>query len=276
MQGPPVKSLVPPGKCQFLEDPIQVPLIERTQISPTSSLLRYGLPDSSQPLNLSTCACILATAEIDGEQIARKYTPISTNADIGTFDLLVKNYGQVGRMSRYLDEMALGGMVSFKHIPQNVKRQAPFPYKKIGMLAGGTGIAPMIQALHAILGETDDGTSGGPTTTTTVSLIYGSRVEEEILGRELLHKWAADYPDKFTLIDVLSEEPEGSDWKGARGFPDKDLLAKYLPKPDEEDIQIFVCGPPPMYKALSGAKKDKELSGLLEEMGFTMEQVYKM
>jgi cytochrome-b5 reductase len=87
--------------------------------------------------------------------------------------------------------------------------------------------------------------------------------------------WAADHPDRFTLIDVLSQEPADSDWKGARGRVGKELIAKYLPGPDEEDIQIFICGPPLMYNTLTGPREDKELSGLLKEMGYKSEQVYK-
>jgi cytochrome-b5 reductase len=269
MKGPPVKALVPPGKCQFTDQPVEVALLESTQVSPTSAVLRFGLPDPTKPLNLSTCACILATAEMSGgEQITCPYTPISTNALTGSFDLLVKHYGPTANMSKYMHEMKPGDKIAFKHIGPNVKMQAPFPYKKIGMLVGGTGVTPMTQALHAILGEA---ASDGP----HVSMIYGSRNQEDILGKELLHKWAADHPDRFTLVDVLSEEPKDSDWKGARGYPTKELIAKYLPGPDEEDIQIFVCGPPPMYNALTGPREDKELSGLLKEMGYKSEQVYK-
>jgi cytochrome-b5 reductase len=263
-----VKALVPPGKCQFTDELIEVALIERTQVSPTSAVLRFGLPDPTKPLNLSTCACILATATMNGEQITRPYTPISTNAEAGHFDVLVKHYGPTAHMSKYMHEMKPGDKLAFKHIGPNVKLQAPFPFKKIGMLVGGTGMTPMTQALHAILGEDE---ADGP----HVSMIYGSRNQEDILGKELLQKWATDYPDRFTLVDVLSDEPKDSDWKGARGFPNKELIAKYLPAPHEEDIQIFICGPPPMYNALTGPREDKELSGLLKEMGYKTEDVYK-
>jgi cytochrome-b5 reductase len=266
MKGPPVQALVPPGMCQFGPEATEVALIERTQVSPTSAVLRFGLPDSSKPLNLSTCACLLAVAEMDGDVITRPYTPISTNHEIGHFDLIIKNYGLQANMSKYMHGMLPGDKIKFKHVEGNVKMQAPFPYKKIGMLVGGTGMSPMTQALHAILGDN--------TTGVEVTMIYGSRNQDDILGKELLHEWAAA-SDKFTLVDVLSEEPKDSDWKGARGFPNKELIAKHLPGPNEADIQIFICGPPPMYNALTGPREDKELGGLLKEMGYKTEQVYK-
>jgi len=268
LQGAPIKSLVPIGQCQFNDEPIQVPLIERTRVSPTSSVLRFGLPDGTKPLNLSTCACILATADIGGESVTRPYTPISTNVDVGYFDMLIKDYGEGAKMSRHMHEIAPGDKIAFKHIKFNVKMQAPFPYKKIAMLVGGTGITPFIQALHAMLGETD---GSGP----VVTVLYGSRVQEDILGDALLQEWAKNYPEKFTLVNVLSHEPEDSTWKGVRGYPNKALIEEHFPKPDEMDIQIFICGPPPMYNALSGPREDKELGGLLKEMGYSAEQVYK-
>jgi cytochrome-b5 reductase len=144
----------------------------------------------------------------------------------------------------------------------------PFPYKKIAMLVGGTGISPVIQVLHANLGETDGSSP-------VVTVLYGSRVQEDILANALLQEWAKNYTENFTVVNVLSEEPEDSTWKGVRGHPNKALIEEHFPKPDEEDIQIFICGPPPMYNALSGPHGDKELGGLLKEMGYSAEQVYK-
>ena len=60
----------------------------------------------------------------------------------------------------------------------------------------------------------------------------------------------------------------------------KELLKTVLPEPKEGDkIKIFVCGPPGMYKAISGMKKSPmdqgELDGILKELGYDKEQVYK-
>ena len=141
LQGLPVKSLVPTGQCQFTDTPTAVPLLGKFTVSKTTSVLRFGVPKTDEPLNLSTCACLLAIAEINGETVVRPYTPISTNAAVGYFDLLVKNYGPTAKMSHYLCDILEPNqvLVSFKHIPFNVKIQAPFPFKTVGMIVGGTG-----------------------------------------------------------------------------------------------------------------------------------------
>lgn len=132
LSGAPTKALVPPGQCQFSDDFVSVPLLERIPVTSSSSVLRFGLPDSSAPLNLSTCACILAKAEIGGEAVIRPYTPISTNALTGCFDLLVKDYGPTAKMSRLMcEDLKIGETLEFKHISANVKIQAPFKAKKV-------------------------------------------------------------------------------------------------------------------------------------------------
>jgi hypothetical protein len=139
MTGPPVAALVPPGECQFGQEFTAVPLMQRFPVSKTSSVLRFGLPDPGKSLQLSTCACILANANIDGEDVTRPYTPISMNAAKGHFDLLIKNYGETAKMSRHMHEIQPGDQINFKHIQFNVKIQAPFDYDHIFMIVGGTG-----------------------------------------------------------------------------------------------------------------------------------------
>lgn len=270
LQGPPVSALVPPGKCQFTSERQSAVLLERVQVSPTSSVLRFALPDKDRPLDLSTCACILAHSSIDGEDVTRPYTPISTNRQVGSFDLLVKNYGETAKMSRKLHEIRPGDdSIHFSHVDANVKLQAPFRYEFIGMLVGGTGITPMIQALHAILGD--------KSCSTKVCMLYGSRVRDDILARELLHRWAREYPDRFTCIDVLSDEPSDSDWSGHRGYIDRKLIEQSFPPPaTAQSIKLLVCGPPAFYDVLSGPRSENDrISGLLGEMGYTADQVYK-
>ncbi|KAK5003316.1 NADH-cytochrome b5 reductase, partial [Elasticomyces elasticus] len=64
-----------------------------------------------------------------------------------------------------------------------------------------------------------------------------------------------------------------------KGFITKELLKTVLPGPKDTNVKVFVCGPPGMYKAISGPKKSPsdqgDLDGLLKELGYEKEQVYK-
>jgi cytochrome-b5 reductase len=270
MTGPPISSLLPPGECQFTTEWTSVPLLQRWRVSPTTMVLRFGLPDTNKSLQLSTCACILAHTKLEEEDVVRPYTPISTNANVGYFDLLVKHYGPTAKMSRHMhDTMQIGDTLDFKHIEFNVKIQAPFGNPKhIGMIIGGTGVSPMIQALHAILGSED-------MASTKVTVLYGSKVANDILALEILDQWSKDYKDRLDVIHILSDEPtENSDWTGLRGFINQGVIEQYLPQPSENPL-LFICGPPPMYNAISGPREEKEVTGILGNMGYQTEHVCK-
>merc|ERR1711870_62547 len=100
----------------------------------------------------------------DGKDAVRPYNPISANSVLGSFDLLVKSYEQ-GVVSKFVDALKVGDSVAFKQIKPNIKKwRYPFGKKSITMLAGGTGIAPMIQALHPLLSTAGD--------TTKIRLLY--------------------------------------------------------------------------------------------------------
>jgi len=141
----------------------------------------------------------------------------------------------------------------------------------------------MIQALHAILGAEKATDEEGHAVKkqkhedTRVVLLYGSKVSDDILGKELLHHWAEQYPDAFQCVDILSDEPDDSVWKGERGYIDEARIVKYAPKPsDLEKFCFFVCGPPPMYDALCGPRDEPDsVKGLLGKMGYQPHHVYK-
>ena len=63
-------------------------------------------------------------------------------------------------------------------------------------------------------------------------------------------------------------------WKGERGLIDRRLVQAHMPPP-ESDCIILVCGPPPMYNALCGARDDESISGVLADLGYSKNQVYK-
>jgi len=265
--GKPSFAVVPPGKCQFNTEWSSVPLKKIEQVSKDTKLFTFSTPDTSKPLNLPTCACLLAQGGIDGEKKAfiRPYTPVSTNAMIGEFELMVKIYPD-GNLSKHLDGMKVGDTLDFKHIEFNVKKQYPFGNKNICMLVGGTGITPMIQALHAVLGNGDD--------TTKVVMLYGSQRSDEILCEEILDEWAKEYPDRLSVTHVLSNQPEDLAWGGERGFITKQMIEHKFAGP-KDDVNVFVCGPPPMYNALCGAREEAEVSGVLAEIGYSKQQVTK-
>ena len=153
--------------CSIPTTWLDFPLIAKADHTHDSTLYTFGLP-ATQSLNLPACACILMRAvgrgrvdgggkdDWDGSDAVRPYTPVSSNSVLGSFDLCVKRY-QGGAASEWLHELPIGKTVGFKHIKFNIKAQYPWEGKrKLAMLCAGTGVTPMIQALHAMQEAEDD------------------------------------------------------------------------------------------------------------------------
>merc|ERR1719161_2787243 len=234
--GSPQFAVEKPGNCVVTEQFSAIPLLSKISIAPDVRVLTFDLGNKSKSLGLSTCACLLVSGGADaaGNPVVRPYTPVSTNSMLGKFELMVKIYPD-GILSRHLDTLEIGQTVDFKHIPANVKIQYPFGKRRIGMIVGGTGITPMIQALHAILGNPNDRTQ--------VSMLFGNKQVGDILAKDMLDAWSATHEDRFSVTHVLSREPNGTAWEGQRGRIGRELIQLHLPAPHEKDIMIFICGP---------------------------------
>lgn len=106
-------------------------------------------------------------------------------------------------------------------------------------IAGGIGITPVLSMLRA---RAERGYAA------PLWLLYANQGEEEIVMREDIEALADTLP--LTLVHVLAEPPER--WEGETGYIDGELMDRYLPE-DADDIDYFVCGPPPMMDQVEAA-----------------------
>ena len=91
----------------------------------------------------------------------------------------------------------------------------------------------------------------------------------------MIDDWCATNP-KFNVTHVLSHEEKDVDQHYKKGFIDRALIESVVPPASEgDDVLIFICGPPVMYDILCGPRDDKNITGVLEEMGYSQHQVYK-
>lgn len=165
-----------------------------------------------------------------------------------------------------VDGVKAGDIVQMKG-PWTKKKYTANMKKELGMIAGGTGITPMLQVCKRILENPEDKTQ--------VTLLYANVTEKDILLREELDAMAAQH-ENFTVKYVL-EKPQAS-WRGLSGYINQTVLANHMPAPSADNM-VFVCGPPGFMKAISGnktpKKKQGELSGALKGLGFDETMVFK-
>ncbi|OZJ04758.1 hypothetical protein BZG36_01830 [Bifiguratus adelaidae] len=215
-------------------------LIGKTVVSPNTAIYRFGLPYKDAVLGLPIGQHISVMAELNGKEVSRSYTPITSDDDIGYFELMIKTYPS-GNISKYFSTLSINDSVNIRG-PKGQFVYTPNMVREFGMIAGGTGITPMLQIIKAILKN--------PRDQTKVSLIFANVNEEDILLREELDALAKEYPDKFKVYYVLNNPPEA--WTGSVGFVTTDIIKKHCPAP-ANDIKILLCGPPPMISAMTKA-----------------------
>jgi cytochrome-b5 reductase len=245
-EGEKVVSTVFQGKQEVLFYPKLIEKETLTQGACPVKRFRFELEHPNQSLGLPVGQHISITFDKNGVEVTRKYTPVSTNDDLGYFELVVKIYPK-GEMSQHLDQLKIGDKIKVSG-PYGRFLYEKNKYAKIGMIAGGTGITPMLQVIKEILKYDDDRTE--------VSLIFGNVTELDIILREMIEDLATKHP-RFKVFHVLNEPPEG--WTQGVGFVTKQMIVDHLPEKGD-NMNILMCGPPPMTNGMTKILK--------EELGF--------
>jgi ferredoxin-NADP reductase/ferredoxin len=140
-----------------------------------------------------------------------------------------------GRLSNWLSsEQALGRPVSMTANQGDFYlREARHPML---CMAGGSGLAPIISLLEGCLTHS--------ARERDVVLMMGARSQRDLYYlpqiKSLMARWKGD----FRFTPILSDEPDNSDWMGARG-----LAPDHLSNTTVQGAQAYLCGPPPMVTA---------------------------
>ena len=108
------------------------------------------------------------------------------------------------------------------------------PERPLVMVAGGTGLAPMLSMLDHLV---HDGGTGQP-----IHLLCGANTRDELFGLDRLKGYAEKGLKLSTEFAVV--EPDG-EWQGAKGHVTE------LLRPDlvASGADVYLCGPPPMIEA---------------------------
>ena len=215
-------------------------LLDKTLIAPMTSIYRFKLRREDEVLDIPTGHSLACCFNVDGKDEVRFYTPISNQFDKGFFDILVKHY-EHGVVTKKLANLQVGQTVQFRG-PFGKLQYVPNLAKELALVAGGTGITPMLQVITAIITNLEDDTK--------IKLLFANNTERDILLKDELDNMAQKYP--------------GLEIKYVTGkFVDKKLF-EFLPSPTS-DSKIFICGPPAFVEYINEMTKDA---------GFEKDQVF--
>lgn len=250
-------------------------LIKRTEISHDTLVFRFGLHKPDQTLGLPIGQHIVIRAKVkDAEGVEKdvqhSYTPISSDDEKGYVDFLIKVYlpcerfPQGGRLTQHIFNMQIGDQIEMRG------PQGKFTYRGNGnfdvatsatekierhvdafaMVAGGSGITPMMQIIRAI--------EKNPNDRTQCYLVFGNQTENDILLREELDTLVAR-DSRFHVWYSVDRDFSPS-WKFSTGYVCEEMLLDHVPVPTKfgtDEIKQnkgirsavgLMCGPPPMIK----------------------------
>jgi len=233
-------------------------LIEKVVLSHDTRLFRFELPSPQHCLGLPIGQHIYLSARVGGSLVVRPYTPTSSDEDLGRMDLVVKVYHanvhpkfpEGGKMTQYLESLALGdtidvrgpsglleylGKGDFSIKPDKKQPGEVVKAKRVSMIAGGTGITPMLQLIRAVFRDNQDSTE--------LSLLFANQTEEDILLRKELEEIQEEFPQRFKLWYTVDRPTEG--WNYSSGFINAEMIEKALFPPSNDNL-VLLCGPPPM------------------------------
>lgn len=191
----------------------------------------------------------------EGEEVVRKYTPISPcSQEVFVFlfqdllEILIKIYRanvhpkfpHGGKMTTYIESLKEGdtinvegpfGRFGYKAGGVVVIDGEELKKKRIFFVAGGSGITPCYQTIIEILKM--------PNEDIELILLFANKTEEDIVLRKELEA----LQPRLKLHYIVDTAPQG--WTGFTGFATKDVLEKICPL-DDPDTMYIHCGPGPM------------------------------
>jgi nitrate reductase (NAD(P)H) len=236
-------------------------LIEKVSESHDVRIFKYLLEDVKQKLGLPIGQHVyIRVKDLEGKWIQRAYTPISSPDELGYFQLLVKIYFPCpprfpngGKLSMLLEQQIVhfdeiqvkGPLGSFTYLESGLCsiKQRRIQITDFCMIAGGSGITPIYQVLHAVLNN--------PSDPTQCFLIDANRSFEDILCFHQLCSWAEEESTRFQVLHFLNTQPDNA-FPCQVGYITKDAIQEFFPAPSPSRL-LLICGPPGLVQVVEKA-----------------------
>jgi|GEM_PF-999842 len=230
--------------------------------------IRFNLPGSLQKSGLEVGQYVAIRGEIDGETLVGYFSPITRTNEEGVLSILCRFDAKGGPVYKLLEYIRPGNVVSMKAVGglklsldsngilYNNKR-----VRKIGLIAGGTGIAPMMQIIREYLHFA----SKYPQLVLPlgVNLLYGAEEESDLAFIESFEYLRQNNPEHFRFYPILNKPPLG--WTDGVGFVKPQNIKSCIFYPPADDQLIVICGPPLF---------EKIMCTTLKNLGFPRESYY--
>lgn len=217
------------------------------RISPEAAgavAITFDIPKRSrQQFSFEPGQYLTLRAQIDGTDVRRSYSISSARSHLSKYGEIEIGIRPVagGVFSNWASTQLREGDKINVMPPEGrfcVKKQNAL--HRVGF-AAGSGITPILSIVASTLEEQAH---------SKFTLIYGNRRTSSVMYNEALQDLKDKYPDRFTMIHILSQQSQEVDLMQGRIDSDKvkTIIAKLLPVKSMDEV--FICGPQAMIEAV--------------------------
>jgi ring-1,2-phenylacetyl-CoA epoxidase subunit PaaE len=185
-------------------------------------------------------------ASIDGNDVRRSYSISSSQNSYlqnGTLEVGIRPV-QGGVFSNWAaSQLKVGDVLRVMPADGRFIVQRPRAIHRVGF-AAGSGITPILSILASTLEEQ---------TESKFTLVYGNRRMDSVMFNEALQDLKGRYPNRLTLIHVLSRQAQEVPLLEGRidEAKVKEIVSSLLPAASMDEV--FICGPEAMIEATEKA-----------------------
>jgi ring-1,2-phenylacetyl-CoA epoxidase subunit PaaE len=185
-------------------------------------------------------------ATIDGNDVRRSYSISSSENSFkktGTLEVGIRPV-QGGVFSNWAaTQLKVGDMLRVMPADGRFVVQRPRAIHRVGF-AAGSGITPILSILATTLEQQPE---------SKFTLVYGNRRMDSVMFNEALQDLKDRYPNRLTLIHVLSRQAQEVPLLEGRidAAKVKEIVSSLLPAASMDEV--FICGPEAMIEATEKA-----------------------
>jgi ring-1,2-phenylacetyl-CoA epoxidase subunit PaaE len=188
-------------------------------------------------------------ATINGQDVRRSYSICSTRSHLARCHELEVGIRPMegGVFSNWAaSQLKAGDTLSVMPPDGRFVSKRPRALHRVGF-AAGSGITPILSIMATTLEEQPE---------SKFTLVYGNRRMASVMFNEALQDLKDRYPDRLTLIHILSRQAQEVDLLQGRIDGDKvhALVSTLLPAASMDEV--FICGPEAMIEATEKALLD--------------------
>ena len=213
--------------------------------TPDSVAITFDVPaDLNGTFDWKPGQYLTLRTEIEGEDLRRSYSIASQPGKPLTVG--VKKV-EDGKFSTFAQNLRAGDTIQVMP-PEG--RFTPRGEKQLVLIAAGSGITPMVAIAADQLAQGHE-----------VTLVYGNRATGSIMFREALDGLKDRYTDRFTLIHILSREPQDVDLLNGRITGEKIAALGRAGAVDLAGADgVYLCGPGDMIDDVAATLENEGVS----------------